>query len=172
MLKCGAGEGWGRSVELMVWKMKCYPQFRKNNAVTRNETYWNFILVTNCILGHVIGGRQKGRENDEEGVSSYWITVTKGEHSGHRDSDFFWAGNNYRGTQELATRPYPGCDKIPSTSSDHTSDPFGRQIIRVTTHHVCLSALPSTRNEPASTRMIFVAVDVGDFLQAKWLICL
>jgi len=32
----------------------------------------------------------------------------------------------------LDLRPYHGCDKILSTSSHHTLDAFGRQMIRVT----------------------------------------
>jgi len=52
-------------------KNEVLPRFRRNNAVTRSKTNWRYILRRNCILGHVLGGRQKGREDEEEGVSSY-----------------------------------------------------------------------------------------------------
>ena len=81
-------------------KNEVLPRFRRNNAVTRSKKNWSYILRRNCILGHVLEGRQKGREDEEEGVSSYWITVTKREHAGQRNSDFFREGNNYRSTRE------------------------------------------------------------------------
>jgi hypothetical protein len=38
-------------------------------------------LLTNCLLKHVIEGK-KGREDEEEDVSSYWMTLRKIKYTG------------------------------------------------------------------------------------------
>jgi hypothetical protein len=35
------------------------------------------ILRRNCLLKHVIEGKIEGREDEEEDISSYWITFNK-----------------------------------------------------------------------------------------------
>jgi hypothetical protein len=47
------------------------------HAIKRRTTHWIcHILRRNCLLKHVIE-REKGRENEEGDVNSYWMTIRK-----------------------------------------------------------------------------------------------
>jgi hypothetical protein len=53
------------------------------HTIKRRKANWiGHILRRNCLLKHVIDERQKGRDNEEEGVSSYWMTLRKREYTG------------------------------------------------------------------------------------------
>jgi len=50
----------------------------------RERTSWNRdVLRRNCLLKHVIEGRNERRKDEEEDVSSYWIALTKQEDAGN-----------------------------------------------------------------------------------------
>jgi hypothetical protein len=69
---------------------KCYIESRggKNilHTAKRRKANWiRQILHRNCLLKHVIEGKIEGRikvrEDEEEDVSSYWMTLGKGENT-------------------------------------------------------------------------------------------
>jgi hypothetical protein len=49
----------------------------------RKANWIGHILCRSCLLKHVIEGRDKEREDEEEDVSSYWITLRKREDTGN-----------------------------------------------------------------------------------------
>jgi len=50
------------------------------NAPNKRKPKWiAYILRNNCILQHVIERKIWGRNDEEEEVSSYWMTVRKRE---------------------------------------------------------------------------------------------
>jgi hypothetical protein len=59
-LKCGIGEGWERSVGLIMQRMKkCYEESRRRGTSCkqqkRSKANWvGYILRRNCFLQHVI----------------------------------------------------------------------------------------------------------------------
>jgi hypothetical protein len=57
------------------------------HTIKRRKAKWiGHILRRNCLLKHVIEGNtdgQKRREDDEEDVSSYWMTLMKREVTGN-----------------------------------------------------------------------------------------
>jgi hypothetical protein len=65
-LKCGAGEGWRRSVGVIVLEMKKVLQRVKERnilqIIKRRKANWiGHILRRNCLLKHVIEGKTDGR---------------------------------------------------------------------------------------------------------------
>jgi hypothetical protein len=51
--------------------------------IKRRKANWiGHILRRNCLLKHVVGGRIEVREDEEEDVSSYWMTLMKREDTG------------------------------------------------------------------------------------------
>jgi hypothetical protein len=91
-LKCGAAEGWRRSVGPIVRKMEKHYTLRrvkneKNILYTVKGWKVNWIghiLRRNCLLNLVIEGKIKEREDEEEDVSSYWMTLRKREDTRRR----------------------------------------------------------------------------------------
>ena len=62
VLKCGAGEGWRRSVGPIMWEMKkCYLQQRNIlHEIRKRKANWiGHILRRNCLLKQVIEGKIK-----------------------------------------------------------------------------------------------------------------
>jgi hypothetical protein len=58
------------------------------HTIKRRKANWiGHILRRNCLLKHVIEGKLEGRiqmtEDEEEGVSGYWMTLTKREDTGN-----------------------------------------------------------------------------------------
>jgi hypothetical protein len=46
--------------------------------IRRRKANWiDHILYRNCLLKHVIEGKIEGREDEEEDVTSYWMTSRK-----------------------------------------------------------------------------------------------
>jgi len=88
VLKRGAADGRRKSAEPLVWEMKSYTQSQGGEKHPtynkRRKTKWIcYILRRNCLLKHVIEGKVEGRivgrEDEEEDVISYWITLRKRE---------------------------------------------------------------------------------------------
>ena len=85
ILKCGAGEGWRRSVGPIVWAMKrYYKEFRRRErrVKRRRANCIGDILRRNCLLKHVTAGKiewYKWWEDEEKEVNSYWMTLMKRE---------------------------------------------------------------------------------------------
>jgi len=56
---------------------------------TREKVNWNgHILRKNCLLIQVIERKIKGREDEEEDASIYWMPLRKREHSGIRNNKY------------------------------------------------------------------------------------
>jgi hypothetical protein len=56
------------------------------HTIKRRKANWiGHILRKNCLLKHVIEGKieQKLQEDEEEDVSSYWMTLRKREDTGN-----------------------------------------------------------------------------------------
>ena len=52
------------------------------HTTQRETANWNGnILRKNCLLTYVIARKIKGREDEEEEVSSYWMLLRKREHT-------------------------------------------------------------------------------------------
>ena len=71
-MKCGAGEGWRRSVGPIVREMKYYKEPRRRDGnletIERRRTNWTgHILRGNCLLKCVIEGKIKGRKEGSDG---------------------------------------------------------------------------------------------------------
>jgi len=50
----------------------------------RERADWNRdFLRRNCLLKHVMEGKNEKRKDEEEGVSSYWMVLTKREDAGN-----------------------------------------------------------------------------------------
>ena len=109
VLKCGAGEGWRRSVGPIMWEMKkCRVNELRNilHEIRKRKANWiGHILRRNCLIKQVIEGKikgarrrgrrrkkllddlkdrrryshLKGQEDEEEEVRSYWMTLMTGE---------------------------------------------------------------------------------------------
>jgi len=66
VLKCGAGDGWRRSVGLIMWEMKkCYLRVNEQrnilHEIRKQKANWiGHILCRNCLLKQVIEGKIKG----------------------------------------------------------------------------------------------------------------
>ena len=65
VLKCGAGEGWRRSVGSIMWEMKkCIRVNEQRNILheirKRKDNWIGHILRRNCLLKQVIEGKIKG----------------------------------------------------------------------------------------------------------------
>ena len=62
VLKCGAGEGWKRSVGPIMWEMKkCYLESMNLHEIRKRKANWiGHILRRNCLLKQVIDGKIKG----------------------------------------------------------------------------------------------------------------
>jgi len=71
-LKCGAGEGWRRSVGPILWEMKkCYieSERREYPAYSKRRTVnWiGHVLRRNCLLKHAVEGKMDGTIEGTEG---------------------------------------------------------------------------------------------------------
>jgi hypothetical protein len=52
-------------------------------TMKRKKANWiGHILRSNCLLNTLLKQRQKGRNDEEKDVSSYWMTSGKREHTG------------------------------------------------------------------------------------------
>ena len=81
VLKCGAGEGWRRSVGPIMWEMKKYylrvkEQRNILHEISKRKANWiGHILHRNYLLQRVIEGKlkrgYKWQEDEEEDVGSY-----------------------------------------------------------------------------------------------------
>jgi len=61
VLKCGAEEGWRRSVGPIMWEMKKYYLRNILHEISKRKDNWiGHILRRNCLLQRVIGGKIKG----------------------------------------------------------------------------------------------------------------
>ena len=63
VLKCGAGEGWRRSVWPIVWEMGKYYNEDKNiihRLKWRKPSWVGHILRRNCLLKYIIEGKREG----------------------------------------------------------------------------------------------------------------
>ena len=87
LMKFGSGEECRRSVGTIEWEMKLQRVKRDRNKLQTikwgNANWFGHIWRRNCLLKHAIDGhidgRMKWREDDEEDLSSYWITFRKRE---------------------------------------------------------------------------------------------
>jgi hypothetical protein len=64
-LKCGAGEGWRRSVGPIMCEIRKYYIVKEErnivHTIKRRKANWiGHILRRNCLLKHVIGGKIEG----------------------------------------------------------------------------------------------------------------
>jgi hypothetical protein len=62
-LKCGAGEGWRRSVVTTVWEVLHRVGVERNilKRIKRMKTNWiGHILHGNCLIKHIIEGKIEG----------------------------------------------------------------------------------------------------------------
>jgi hypothetical protein len=88
-LKCGAEEKWRRSVGPIAWQWIGRPERFKGESnilytPKRERANWNRDSVRwNCLLKHVIEGKIGRRKDEEEDVSSYWMTLKKWEGTGN-----------------------------------------------------------------------------------------
>jgi hypothetical protein len=68
--------------------MKYYKDSRRRkrtsyHSITRRKLNWiGYILRRNCLLKHVIEGKKR-REDDEEDLSSYWMTLRNRKYTGN-----------------------------------------------------------------------------------------
>jgi hypothetical protein len=54
------------------------------HTINRRKANWiGHILRRDCLLRHVIDGKIKGTEDEEEDISSYWMTSRKSEGTGN-----------------------------------------------------------------------------------------
>jgi hypothetical protein len=54
------------------------------HTIKRRKANWiGHIVRRNCLLKHVIEGKLEGREDEGEDVSSYWMTLRKGDDTGN-----------------------------------------------------------------------------------------
>jgi hypothetical protein len=65
-LKCGAEEGWRRSVGLIMWEIKKHFTVKEErniiHAVKRRKADWiGCLLCRNCLLKHITEGQIEGR---------------------------------------------------------------------------------------------------------------
>ena len=90
VMKCGAGEEWRRSVGRIVWEMKLQRVKRDRNKLQtikrrKDNNWFDHMWRRNCLLKHDIDGnidgRTKWREDEEEDLSTYWITFRKRENT-------------------------------------------------------------------------------------------
>jgi hypothetical protein len=85
--ECGAGEGWRRSVGQKGWEIKLQRVKGDRNELQTikrgNDNWIGHIWRRNFILKHNfdgnVDGTMKWREDEEEDLSSYWITFRKRE---------------------------------------------------------------------------------------------
>jgi hypothetical protein len=80
-LKCGTGEGWGRSVGPRVRNEDILHRVKEERKVQHTikvrKAKW---IRRNCLLKQVIGGKM-GREHDGEDISSYWMALRTRQHT-------------------------------------------------------------------------------------------
>jgi hypothetical protein len=65
-LKCGAGEGWTRSVGLIVREIKKYDRVKQErnilHTIKRRKANWICLILRRiCLLKHVTEGKMEGR---------------------------------------------------------------------------------------------------------------
>jgi hypothetical protein len=54
-----------------------------HTAKRRKGNWIGRILCRNCLLEHIIEGMTYGREEEDKDISSYWMTLRKGEDTGN-----------------------------------------------------------------------------------------
>ena len=86
--KCGAGKGWGRSLKTTVWEMKCYIEARTGISYIQQNKGRATGLVTSYVwtafkTRYWRKYRMKWREDEEEEVRGYWMTLTKWQDIGN-----------------------------------------------------------------------------------------
>jgi hypothetical protein len=84
-LKCGALKEWRKEFDHVKNEVAFHGVKKERNIQhtikQRRATWIGHILCRNCILKNVIEGKiekeTEGGEEEEEGVSSYWMTLRK-----------------------------------------------------------------------------------------------
>jgi hypothetical protein len=86
---CGAGEGWRRSVVNRSCENEVFQRVKEETYILhttkRRKANWiGHSLRRNCPLENtLLKERWKGRDDEAEDVSSYWMTLRKTECTGN-----------------------------------------------------------------------------------------